>query len=78
MKKRIYKSLSVTVIALAMVVSFQMSKANNATDLTMENIEALAMADGESGGNVDCHLTLLRVCEGAGNGYCNLNYTTCY
>ena len=36
-----------TSIAIAMAVSFQMSRANNATDLTMENIEALAMADGE-------------------------------
>ena len=52
MKKKIYKFVSVAVIAVAMAVSFQMSKANNATDLTMENVEALAMADGE--GNSDC------------------------
>ena len=48
MKKKIYKSLFVAVIAVAMAVSFQMSKANNANDLTMENVEALAMADGEA------------------------------
>ena len=47
LKKKIYKYLSVTVIVVAMVVSFQVSRANNATDLTMENVEALAMADGE-------------------------------
>ncbi len=46
--KKIYKFVSVAVIAVAMVVSFQMSKANNSTtSLTMENIEALAMADWE-------------------------------
>ncbi len=47
MKKKIYKFVSVAVIAVAMTVSFQMSKANSATTLTMENVEALAMAGGD-------------------------------
>ena len=49
-----------------MVVSFQMSKANNATTLTMDNVKALACYDLEIGGvdwgeccypyDVDCHV----------------------
>ena len=69
MKKKIYKYLSVAVIAVAMAVSFQMSKANNANDLTMENVEALACysleIDGTDWGeccypyDVDCHVFAL-------------------
>ncbi len=52
MRKKIYKFVSVAVIAVAMVVSFQMSKANSESTLTMENIEALAMADLPEGGSL--------------------------
>ncbi len=57
MRKKIYKFVSVTVIAVAMTVSFQMSKAKSATTLTMENIEAVAMAVVEYGGSdgICCH-----------------------
>ncbi len=45
-----------------MAVSFQMSKANNATDLTMENVEALAMADGEGYAGHLCAFVTMRAC----------------
>ncbi len=74
MKKKIYKYLSVAVIAVAMAVSFQMSRANNATDLTMENIEALAMADGdEYSDNTDGNC-----CASAEIEYCYYNGQSYY
>ena len=56
MKKKIYKFVSVTVIAVAMVVSFQMSSAERINNnLLIENLNAIALAFGESGsGNNDC------------------------
>ncbi len=49
MKKKIYKYLTVAVVAVAMAVSFQMSRAIGATTLTIENIITLAIADWEWG-----------------------------
>ncbi len=70
MKKKIYRYLTVAVIAVAMVVGFQMSKANSATTLTMENVEALAMADGvEHESESDCIPSYTEVCIWD-DGYC--------
>ena len=52
------------------VVSFQMSKANNATTLTMDNVKALAMADGvEHESESDCIPSYTEVCIWD-DGYC--------
>ena len=63
MKRKIYKSLSVAVIAVAVAVSFQMSRANSATTLTMENVEALAMAGGEI--TITINAPWEKVCHGS-------------
>ncbi len=44
MKKKIYKFVSVAVIAVAMVVSFQISKANSATTVSLDMLSKNAMA----------------------------------
>ena len=62
MKKKIYKFVSVAVIAVAMAVSVQMSKANSATTLTMENVEALAMAGGEGFAGHLCAFVTMGTC----------------
>jgi len=48
MKKKIYKFVSVTVIAVAMVVSFQMSKAEGAATVSLEYVQSNAIAACES------------------------------
>ncbi len=48
MKKKIYKFVSVAVIAVAMVVSFQMSRANSKSNLDLESIIATCIASSET------------------------------
>ena len=64
MKKKIYKYLSVAVIAVAMAVSFQMSRANKDVNITLNNIERTAMA----GIEIPMHLS---------DGYCTCKDGIC-
>ena len=59
MKKKIYRFVSVAVIAAAMVVSVQMSNINQSKSLVIENIEALANVPPDN-----------RICVHVYTGYC--------
>ena len=55
MKKKIYKFVSVAVIAVAMVVSFQMSKAKSNIEFSLNKILSEALAIDEFATQPDTH-----------------------
>ena len=62
MRKKIYKFVSVAVIAVAMVVSFHMSKANSATTVSLDMLSKNAMACEEMG-DMQGYIGLMRDCN---------------
>ncbi len=71
MRKKLYKFVSVAVIAVAMTVSFQMSKADNSTVLSLKSVISSALASGGEG-------NIPSLCGFAADGVCCETGSSCY
>ncbi len=58
MKKKILRVVAGATLMVAMVVGVQMHNGHKESSLMMENLQAIAMADGESGGSKDCYSSI--------------------
>jgi len=66
MKKNVKKLIGGVVMIAAMAISVQMNKAEALSDIALENLDAIAMASGETQTDDDCYYG------------CVLGYSMCY